>query len=410
MGGVRARVAVACATFALLGVNAAVVGVLLPTQLVDYGVDRSTLGVVFLTGAAGFALGGAAAGPLLHRWGPRAALCSNGLLLAAGALVTALHPPFAVLVLLQVVTGWSSGVLESVLNAELAALPNATTRLNRLHAFFGVGALLGPIGATRLLEVAPWPTTWLVLGLVTLPLAAGYLAVFPAAPPGVAAPAGSGPVGSGPVGSGPVGSGQVGSGGLLGAALRRRGVPAATLLLLLYVGLEQAVGSWGFGYLVEARGHADLVAGYAVSGYWLGLTAGRFTISPVLTRLGWTAVGLMTACLGGVAVVSALMWLTPLPPLVGFALLGFALGPVFPTAMAVVPVLTGDRLAPTAMGLLNAGSSIGGGVLPWGAGALAQGAGVWTLLPFALALAVLQLAVWWPLARRVRAGTAGPAS
>ncbi|GAA3464661.1 sugar MFS transporter [Saccharothrix longispora] len=386
MDGVRVRVASAYATFALLGVGIGASGVLLPAQLDDYGVDRATLGLTFLTGSAGFVLGGAAAGPLLHRWGPRTVLAAAGVLFAVAALVTAAHPPFVGYALLQAVVGWASGVLESVLNAVLAALPGATTRLNRLHAFFGAGALLGPVGATRLLATAPWPTTWLVLGLAALPLVACYLVAFPARAPA---------------------SSPTRSTGLLGTALRHRGVLVATLLLVLYVGLEQSVGSWGFSYLVQARGHADAAAGYAVGAYWLGLTVGRFTISPVLTRLGWTAVGLMTLCLSGVAVAAAALWLTPFPPVAGFALLGFALGPVFPTAIAVVPDLVGPRLAPTAMGVLNAGSSIGGGVLPWSAGALAQAVGVGTLLPFALALAVLQLVVWWPVARLVRSGPTG---
>jgi hypothetical protein len=70
--------------------------------------------------------------------------------------------------------------------------------------------------------------------------------------------------------------------------------------------------------------------------------------------------------------------------------------------MAVAPQLTEARLVPTAIGVMNAGSVVGGSALPWLAGAITQGAGMWTLLPFAIALALLQLAVWRPIARRIR--------
>ncbi|MGN9911748.1 hypothetical protein ACTMTJ_29840 [Phytohabitans sp. LJ34] len=70
--------------------------------------------------------------------------------------------------------------------------------------------------------------------------------------------------------------------------------------------------------------------------------------------------------------------------------------------MAVVPLLTTARLVPSAIGVMNAGSVVGGSALPWLAGASAQGAGVWTLLPFTLVLALLQLAVWWPMARLIK--------
>jgi hypothetical protein len=50
---------------------------------------------------------------------------------------------------------------------------------------------------------------------------------------------------------------------------------------------------------------------------------------------------------------------------------------------------------------MNAGSVVGGSLFPWLAGAVAEGVGVWTLLPFALALSLLQHVIWWPMARRV---------
>jgi fucose permease len=44
--------------------------------------------------------------------------------------------------------------------------------------------------------------------------------------------------------------------------------------------------------------------------------------------------------------------------------------------------------------VLNAVSVVGGAALPWLAGAIGQGIGIWTLLPYVLALGVLQLVLW----------------
>ena len=198
-------------------------------------------------------------------------------------------------------------------------------------------------------------------------------------------------------------------GGLLGAALRDRGVLAGAAMLAVYVGVELGVGNWAFSYLVQGRGLSQSLAGYAVSGYWLGLTAGRFLISPVATRLGLTTSGLMYCCLSGIAAAMTLTWLAPTGVTAGAALvlLGFFLGPVFPTTMAVAQRLTSARLAPAAIGVMNAGSSVGGAALPWLAGAIIQGAGIRTLFPFMLAMAALQFATWVPIAARIRTGTAG---
>ena len=174
-------------------------------------------------------------------------------------------------------------------------------------------------------------------------------------------------------------------------------------MLAVYVGLELSLGNWGFSYLVQARALPGAVAGYAVSGYWLGLTLGRFLISPVASRIGATTAGMIYACLAGVTAAATLAWLSPAASLsvAALVLIGFFLGPVFPTTMAIAPRLTQARLAPTAIGVMNAGSVVGAAALPWLAGAIAQREGIWMLLPFAVTLAVLQFAAWRPLAGRI---------
>jgi fucose permease len=317
-------------------------------------------------------------------------LAVGGTAAVLAGLYSATRPPLAALIVVQVVSGYGGGVSESVLNAFLTTLPGATTLLNRLHAFFGTGALLGPLLATWILGFARWPTVWLVLGLAGVPLTLAFLLIFPPRAPAsptrseeVAAPRNS----------------------LLGAALRRPGVVLGAVLLAAYVGLEISLGNWGFSYLVEQRGQSGLLAGYTVSGFWLGLTLGRFVLSPVAARLGLTAVGLIMACLSAVAVFAMVVWLVPaaVAASAGFALLGFFLGPIFPTTMAVAPTLSEPRLVPTAIGIMNAGSVIGGSVLPWLAGILAQQSGAWTLLPFVLALAGAQLVLCGWLVRAGRA-------
>ena len=205
-----------------------------------------------------------------------------------------------------------------------------------------------------------------------------------------------------------VGGDTPGSARHLVAALRDPGVLCGAAMLLVYVGLELGVGNWGFSYLVQARGLSRTLAGYSVSGFWLGLTAGRFLISPIANRVGMSTGGMMYACLAGITATATLGWLSPTAAATSAALvaLGFFLGPVFPTTMAIAPQLTTPELAPTAIGVLNAGSTIGGAALPWVAGAIAQATGIWTLMPYTVALAVVQIAVWRPLAARIRVAPA----
>jgi fucose permease len=391
---VRPPVLVSYVAFVLVGISAGVSGVLLPSQMATYGVDRTTIGITFFTTSAGFVLGGLSTGALIHRLGVRVALAAGGAAFVLAGLYLATRPAFVAFVLAQLVTGYGVGVLESVLNVYLAGLPGATTQLNRLHAFWGVGALIGPVLAAWILGFTSWTVVWLVLALAGVPLVAAFLVAFPRMAPAARAPEASGT------------SGEPASAGLLGAALKDPGVQLGAAMLAVYVGLELGVGNWGFSYLVQARGLSASVAGYTVSGYWLGLTLGRFLISPIAARAGATTARMMYACLVGVTAAAALAWVSPAAvACVALGLLGFFLGPVFPTTMAIMPELTRPGLVPTAIGVLNAASVVGGSVLPWLVGTLAQGAGMRVLLPFAVVLALAQFVVWWPIARRLRPGS-----
>jgi fucose permease len=377
--GYRPSVATAYALFVLVGISAGVGGVLLPAQISDYGVDKATIGLTFFTFSAGFMAAGATVGSLVHRLGITNAIAVGGAVFTLAAAFTGIRPPFAALVVVQVIVGYGIGVLESVLNAYLSELPDPATLLNRLHGFFGAGALIGPALAAWMLRSMRWTAVWIVLAVSSAVLVAAFIA----ASRGVAA-AKRVPQSAKP------------PKGLLFDALRSRGVVFGALFLAVYVGLEISLGNWGFSFLVGHFDQADLLAGYTISGFWLGLTVGRFVISPLGSRVGVTPSATSFGCLVGVALSAALIWASPISAIaaVGFVLLGFFLAPLFPTAMAMAPRLTDKRLVATAIGVMNGASVIGGSFFSWLSGAIAQGAGVWTLMPFALALALLLLMLW----------------
>lgn len=376
----------AYAAFLLVGISSGVGGVLLPAHIADYGVDKATIGLTFFTSGAGFLLGATGAGTLIHRYGVRASLLTGTTAFAAAAVYTATRPPLTAFVAVALLAGVGTGLLEAALNTHLADLPQATDRINRLHAFFGVGALLGPLLAAWMLTRTSWPAVWAVQALICLPLLVGFLRALPRTP----RPEHHQPDAPGP--------------GLLSATVRQPRVIVAAMFLAVYVGLEISVGSWGYSFLRTERALSDLLAGYAVSGYWLGLTLGRFLISPIAGRLRLGTAAMAYACLGGTAAACLLIWAVPQPAAAaaGMAVLGFFLGPIFPTTMAIMPRLTQQRLVPTAIGITNGLTTVGGATLPWLAGTLAQTTGTWTLLPFATVLAVMQLSLWSPLARHLR--------
>ena len=381
----RARLVFAFAAFILVGVGAGVSGVLIPSQIADYQIDKVTIGLMFFTFSAGYVLSGVANGSLIRWLGARGQLTLGAATFAGLAFGIGLRPGFPLLLLANLGLGFGTGILDAGLNAYLTTLAGHTALLNFLHAFFGVGALIGPVLASGLLHAhRPWQDVYLLLALAAVPLLIGFATLFPSR-------------------AAPVAEQEHDQSAPLTAALKRLSVWLAAIFLCLYVGIEVTVGDWSFSLLTQQKGAGELLAGYVVSGYWLGLTLGRFLLNAGAARAGINVRTMMYGCLGGVTAATALTLLgwNQVLVMVGFGLIGFFLGPVFPTTIAVLPQLAPARLVPTAVGLLVGASVVGGAVFPWLAGALAQGLGLGSLLPYTLVLSVFLIVAWWSIGRRM---------
>lgn len=184
---------------------------------------------------------------------------------------------------------------------------------------------------------------------------------------------------------------------MLAGALKLRIVWLAALFLLFYVGAEVSLGSWSYTFLTEERHEATLLSGWLVSGYWLGLTLGRLFLARIAERVGNKR--MIQGCLIGVVIGVVLIWLAPIGAVAAFGLLltGFSLGPIFPTTIALLPSLIPARIVPSAIGFVASLGSMGAALFPWIAGNLAQGLGLWTLLPYVIVLTIAMLVVWWAL-------------
>ncbi|HEV2661217.1 MAG TPA: hypothetical protein VGU68_11485, partial [Ktedonobacteraceae bacterium] len=75
-------------------------------------------------------------------------------------------------------------------------------------------------------------------------------------------------------------------------------------------------------------------------------------------------------------------------------------GPIFPTTIALMSKLVSARILPSAIGFLASLGSMGAALFPWLAGNLAQRIGLWSLLPFVMALTVCMLGLWLALQKQ----------
>jgi fucose permease len=287
------------------------------------------------------------------------------------------------LVALALLLGAGGGAIDTGINT-WASTTHGPRMLNWLHAFWGVGAALGPALVVLALETGrSWRVSYAVVGLAQLGLALGFAltgrAWEPAAARDSAAAADNVPSAR--------------------ETLRLSGARRGALAYFLYTGVEVGFGVWAFTLFTEGRGIAPATAGFWLSMYWGGLTVSRLLASVAGARVSPSA--LVRGCLVVAAVGSGLVWLDGADA-VGFAgltLVGLACGPVFPTLMATTPRRVPPGHAPQTVGFQVAAAALGAALLPATLGVVAQRLGLEALGPQLLALSLAALGAHEALVR-----------
>lgn len=396
----RGRVGVAFFSFILIGMSDGAVGVLLPSIIAFYAIDKATASLLFPSSTLGYLIAAFNSGLLLERLGRRVFLMLGAAAFALGTLLVFLTPPFPLLLPAMLGVGFGLAILDAGFNAYIAGLPGSTRLLNYLHAFYGGGALLGPLVASSILALAlGWNVTyliWAVIGSVTL---IAFSLLFKGKRPQRARGAVASHMGEA---TGEAGNSSSLSSNPLAATLRSGIVWLSALFLLIYVGTEVTIGSWSYSLLTEERHQPVVQSGWMVSGYWFGLTVGRIVLGHLAERLGGRRT--IQFCLGGVLVGIALIWAAPagIVAALGLWLTGFSLGPIFPTTIALIGGIVPERLRQSAIGFIASLGSMGAAAYPWIAGNVAQHLGLWALLPFVAVLTLAMLGVWLALQRRAQ--------
>ena len=180
------------------------------------------------------------------------------------------------------------------------------------------------------------------------------------------------------------------------------GVKLTWGLFLADCAFESTCGSFGGTYLVETRGLTAEAGARIVMLYYVGLALARFLAGLIGDRLhSWTLVrigqGFLAAgtaalfCPGGA-----------LPAAVGLFLLGFGIGPIFPSLMYLTPSAFGEERSTAIIGTQMAVSSLTSMTVPILCGWLGRRFGM-EILPFHLLFFfVFMIAVSFPAGRRFR--------
>lgn len=329
------------------GMIASMLGTLLPS----FKLTPEESGNVALAQALGLIIASVSVGPLIDRKGKKPALLLGlGMAVVALFLLPSSGSYFSKMALMFLL-GLGGGIIVTGSNA-LAGNVNEARRastLNLLNVFFGVGGLLTPLIAGRLLSGNAISLCYLVAALTGLTLLIHVATSMPAP------------------------SGERGfKFAEVGVALGSPSLYLLALFLFLYVACEVGVWNWLAKHLI-AQGIPESQALTILSlGFALGLLIGRVVVARILTRIAAPNVTLAAAVLMAATTYLVLQTADPSVAWVTVFCAGVAMAPVFPTTLA----MTADafpKVSATAMGIVITSGWIGLAVSSKIVGAIAGG-------------------------------------
>ncbi|EGR52902.1 uncharacterized protein TRIREDRAFT_54632 [Trichoderma reesei QM6a] len=374
--------------FFVYGMNDGAPGAMVPLFGEYYRLRHSIVSLIFLSPMVGCVLASFASNRLHAVAGRRGVA-----LTATGAYVLAYlglsqHPPFGVVVFLLVLTGFGSGLMNGSWNSWVGGLVSGSTLLGFLHGFWGAGATLSPILITRIAtKVEHWWIFYTMMTGLACVACAGVTSSF-----WDDAGAGFHRQSVAPRGNANAQPGTI-------KVLKNKITLTFSAFMVLYVGSEVTIGGWLLTFMMSVRNGSPTASSLATSGFWIGLTVGRFALGWVTGYVGekvmvtvylLSAIGLeLGFWLGKEFAVSAVM----------AALVGVSIGMIMPSGIRMMTKLLPPEKHLISVGFATAFAVSGSAVFPFVVGALAEAYGVEVLQPVALALFGTQLALWLFISR-----------
>jgi AAHS family 4-hydroxybenzoate transporter-like MFS transporter len=174
LSGYQIIVIILCATIAVLdGFDTQAVGFVAPVIAGDWGLPLADFGTIFAVGLLGGLLGAVLFGMIADRKGRRLTLIVTVALFALGSLLTALARTSLELGLFRFGTGLGlGGAMPSIiaLTSEYSPARLRNTLITAMFCGFPLGAVVGALVSTPLIERFGWESVFLLGGIVPLTL------------------------------------------------------------------------------------------------------------------------------------------------------------------------------------------------------------------------------------------------
>jgi fucose permease len=358
--------------FLTIGVVLSLLGPLIPLIRSDLHLSYGLAGVFFPAQSIGSITVLVFSSFLMHILEKRKVLFAGCCVFLTGLLCCALAPGLPVLLLGNILLGAGVATFEIGFNTLcIDSHPTGKGKaLNRLHFFFGAGAVMGPLLALAVEHSGAGEAWRWALGLSAAgPLLVLGVLCFTPLPPSPPAQFKK-----------------------RFAVLSRPLLWFAAVALCLYCGVEWGVGAWFPSYWNKTALAVVLPPALVTSLFWLTFSAGRFVGGHWADRWGFRRF-LTVSMLGALVII--VLWFFIREPVIALGLvlcLGFIISGIYPTIVAL-----GSHKFPSSSGqvagFLSVFGVVGGAVFPSVVGFWADSSGIGALVGVELIIVVLMIAV-----------------
>ena len=380
----RALAWVGYSSLVLNGLVGNVLGPVMPMIIEEYGLTLAAAGAVFTSQGLGRLLSVFLSSSWSDRVGRKPVIVLGGILSCIGAFIYAASGLWWGQIAGAAIFGAGLGMMDGIANALISDIytEKRGLALNRLHVFFGVGSLIGPLVAAFFLGVV---SSWRVLFVVVALASAGHLffssrQVYPEA----------------------AGGKYLGREQLRAAhkqILASKEVWMLSGIMFTYNGIGHTIMGWVNTYLSGELAATVFTASLVLTLYSVGITVGRMFWGNISERIGYPAALLICSVGGFIFVTSAtvvqnLWWIGA-----SLALTGVFLAGIFPISVACGTSLFPEMIG-TVSGYVITAASLGSMLLPFLVGAFSDVVGLRYGMLAAPFFGIIQLALAVSLHRR----------
>ncbi|RFU32088.1 hypothetical protein B7463_g4277, partial [Scytalidium lignicola] len=347
-----------------MGLSDSAPGALIPYIERHYNIGYAIVSLIFITNAIGFISAALFIDVIRFRLGRARALLLAHSLILCGYIPIVFAPPFPVIVVVFFLLGFGMAINLAIANVFVSNLQNGTMMLGFMHGSYGASPSLTPF-------LVPWAfwhydteSNQTLLNSSTLQIA---LEPRPT--------------------SRSLFSDMV-------QVFKLKVVILGSIFIFAYQGAEVSISGWVISFLITTRQGSSTSVGYVTSGFWAGITLGRFLLSHQAHKIGEKT--FVYGIVIGAMIFEFLVWFVPnvIGDAVAVSIVGLLLGPVYPCAASLFLRSISRKDQVSSLGVISAFGSSGGALAPFMTGILAQAVGTFVLHPIVIALFTFMLVLW----------------